>query len=537
MRNRDDEVIGVLGCYEDITERKQVIDALQESEERLRAFFENMHDAAIITDEKGKIIAWNPAAVKIFGIPASRACNLLYHEMFMEVMVPKHRASAKYQPVTQVIHEGVPTGESNSSKPIELEILRWDGSRIIIRHVTFSIPTANGFRLASISTDITEYRNVQEQLRLNEEKFHDIFDLVNDGIHIHEIDPGGMPGKFIEVNKSACDMVKYSREELLSRSPFDLMDGFHNPPLQEVINDLSTTGHTVFESEHRKKDGEIIPVEINTHVVTLQGKKVMVSVARDITERKRVEKALRDSRERFYEMAQLLPQIVFEMDTTFRYTFANKYALEHCGYIDEDLERGLYAYDLIPARLHEQMQKSLNLIKQNIGNPHAEFLLLRKDKTEIPVRIFTSGIFRNGELIGYRGVAVDLTDFKKIEDELTCSRDYFATIFNSVNDAIIIQDPNTGMILDANETACRILGYSKSEFLSSFVQNWDKVGSPYGREDAMKIIMAARTIGPQNFDWYQLCKDGNLIHVKVNVRSVMIGKDERIIMTARVPSD
>jgi PAS domain S-box-containing protein len=142
---------------------------------------------------------------------------------------------------------------------------------------------------------VTEVRLAEDALRESEEKFRGIFDTINDGIQIHEIEPDGKPGKFIEVNDVACRMLQYTREELLGLGPLDIVSGYHSRPFDEIIGELSTTGHAIFETGHRRKDGTIIPVEINAHVVNLQGKRMTVSAIRDITERKRAEVALKES--------------------------------------------------------------------------------------------------------------------------------------------------------------------------------------------------------------------------------------------------
>ncbi|MEI6292064.1 MAG: PAS domain S-box protein [Methanomicrobiales archaeon] len=135
-------------------------------------------------------------------------------------------------------------------------------------------------------------KRAEGALKESEAKFRDIFSTINDGVQIHEIDPDGSPGKFIEINEVTCRMLQYTREELLSRGPLDFVTGYHSRPLKDIIVELSRSGHAIFETEHARKDGTIIPVEINAHVVSIQGKLVIVSVVRDITERKRSEELL-----------------------------------------------------------------------------------------------------------------------------------------------------------------------------------------------------------------------------------------------------
>ena len=147
-----------------------------------------------------------------------------------------------------------------------------------------------------------------DALAESEVKFREIFDTINDGIHIHEIEPDGKPGKFIEVNEVACRMLQYTREELLNHGPLDFVTDYHNRPLNEIVGELSLTGHAIFETEHRRKDGTIIQVEINSHVVNLLGKRVVVGVVRNITERKLNEVALVRVNQKLSVLSQLTRQ-------------------------------------------------------------------------------------------------------------------------------------------------------------------------------------------------------------------------------------
>jgi len=145
---------------------------------------------------------------------------------------------------------------------------------------------------SELTRENDDRKRAEDALKESEAKFRDIFSTINDGVHIHEVKPDGSPGKFIEVNEVACRMLQYTREELLSRGPLDLVSGNHSRPLEDIIGELLRSGHAIFETEHARKDGTLIPVEINAHVVSIQGKRVIVSVVRDITERKRAEELL-----------------------------------------------------------------------------------------------------------------------------------------------------------------------------------------------------------------------------------------------------
>ena len=109
-------------------------------------------------------------------------------------------------------------------------------------------------------------------------------------------------------------MLQYTRGELLEHGPLDFVTGYHNRPLEDIIAEESSTGQAIFETEHRRKDGTTIPVEINAHVSGFHGKKVMVSTIRDITERKRIEEVLRQNRLQLANAMDLAHIVNWEYD-------------------------------------------------------------------------------------------------------------------------------------------------------------------------------------------------------------------------------
>ena len=139
---------------------------------------------------------------------------------------------------------------------------------------------------------VIERKRMEEALREGEERFHEIFNYANDAIHVHEWTEPGVPGRFIDVNEVACRMLGYAREELFRMHPLDISTGYHDPPIEAVLESLKTTGRARFETEHRRKDGTIVPVEINSHLVNEHGKMKIVAVVRDISENKRNTNAL-----------------------------------------------------------------------------------------------------------------------------------------------------------------------------------------------------------------------------------------------------
>jgi PAS domain S-box-containing protein len=256
--------------------------ALEMSRDKFFDLYEFAPIGYLTLTNKALITEVNLTGATLLGVERSRLVNARFRKFIAE------KDSEQWvQYFMNVLNQG-------EKQCCTLMLKRGDGSMFPARlesiRLTGSSEGTSTVRVAL--SDITDIRLAEEALRESEEKFRGIFDTINDGIHIHEIEPDGKPGKFIEANEVACRMLQYTREELLDHGPFDFLTDFHSRPLNEIIRELSTIGHSIFETEHRRKDGTVFLVEINTHVVNLQGKRMAIGVIRDITERKRAKDAL-----------------------------------------------------------------------------------------------------------------------------------------------------------------------------------------------------------------------------------------------------
>ncbi len=137
----------------------------------------------------------------------------------------------------------------------------------------------------------------ERELRQREERYARLFNGGSDAIFVHLMD-GNRPGRFVEVNDVACARLGYAREELLRMSPADIDGGELTDPKREALISLAETGRAVFEMVHVAKSGERIPVEISSRSFEDGGRPCVLSIARDISERKRaeVEKARLETR-------------------------------------------------------------------------------------------------------------------------------------------------------------------------------------------------------------------------------------------------
>jgi PAS domain S-box-containing protein len=278
----DGEFSGYIGSCYDITDRRQAEEALRETRDYLENLLDYANAPIIVWDREFRISRFNHAFENLTGI---RQADVIGKNL--EILFPE---ATKEESLTKIHQTSI--GERWES--VEIPILHSSGETRIVLWNSAAIydPAGNIISTIAQGQDITGRKRAEEALKESEEKFRDIFNNANDGIEIHEVDASGLPGKYIDVNDVGCRMLNYTREELLALSPLDIVSDYHDRPLEEIGNDIITKGSARFETEHRRKDGTIVPVEINAHVIRLRGQDVVVAIVRDITERKRVEDAL-----------------------------------------------------------------------------------------------------------------------------------------------------------------------------------------------------------------------------------------------------
>ncbi len=338
IRGADGSIQSYIAIGRDITGQKRAEAKLRESEEKFRAFFSTSRDCVFITSPDGTFIDFNDAALETLGYDSrEELASVRIKDLYAN---PAERD----RDIRAIVEQGF-------TKDYPLDIRKRDGSIIntLISSVVRKDSKGNIFGFQGTVRDITARKRMEEALKESEEKFRGIFDTINDGLHIHEIEPDYSPGKFIEVNEVACRMLQFTREELLEHGPLDFVTEYHSRPPDEIFRELSSSGNAIFETEHRKKDGTIIPVEIHAHVVSLMGKRVIVSVVRDITERKKAEEALRESQEFLNKIINSISDPIHVKDRQHRIILINDAASRLFDRSREEII-GKTAYELFPAK-------------------------------------------------------------------------------------------------------------------------------------------------------------------------------------------
>ena len=161
----------------------------------------------------------------------------------------------------------------------------------------------------SIIKEISERKKSEIELRESESKYKMLFNNANDAVFVTQLSDEKSYGDFIEVNEIACKRLGYTKEEFLQLSPSAIVSQKNIDDFNINMERLLKEGHVIFDLVHRAKDKKLIPVEINSHLFFYNDKPTVLSIARDITERKQAEEKLRRTSRLLRELATHLQSI------------------------------------------------------------------------------------------------------------------------------------------------------------------------------------------------------------------------------------
>ncbi|MBN2047767.1 MAG: PAS domain S-box protein, partial [Anaerolineaceae bacterium] len=349
-------------------------------------------------------------------------------------------------------------------------------------------------------------------------QYQQLFSHVSDAVFI--VDESG---QFIEANPVACDRYGYTRDELLQMKVADLAAPELRETARERLSSALSQG-TSFEWQHARKDGSIIDVEINTNMIIIDQKKLILSSARDITQRKLAEKQL-------LEQAEAL----IASEEQFRSTFEQAaVGIAHVG-LDGSFLRVNQTFCSITGY---EMNQMLNLTFQELTYPDD----LRKDldylerlsKDEIDTYTIEKRYIRkNGSIVWvqltvskspsvpktqpyYIAIVIDITARKSAEQVLQVNKDDFERLFRQSTIGVAQIDAQTGQILLVNDEYCRMIGYTKTETSSI---NFQQITVPEDLEENLahmeRLIRGEIRSFSMEKRYYH--KDGHIVWVNLTV--------------------
>jgi PAS domain S-box-containing protein len=506
--SRDGEVAAIEGFITDITDRRRTEEALRQSEAKFRLAFKTSPDAINLnrlTD--GMYIDINEGFTQLTGYTREDAIGKTSLDLNIWAD-PRDR---------QRLLEGL-RGEGYVEN-LEARFRRKNGE------VGTGLMSARVLRLEqedlilSVTRDITERKQVEDALRESENRYHQLFDASTDAILVRR-------GEIIaRANPTALRLLRADHpSDLVGKRYVDFVHPDDRQESKERVRKSMRGDWMAPLREHRlvTLDGQVIHVESTGVPISYQGQIDHFGMFRDITERKQAEENLKETEKKYRELAESLPQVIFEVDSQGHLTYLNRIGFEIFSYTPEDFAGGINVLDAFIPEDRERIAHDIMLVIQGQRLGRREYTAVKKDGTRFPVGVHANRVLQGHTAVGVRGILIDLTSIRRTDEE----RKKLESQLQQAQKMEAIGALAGGIAHDFNNILSAIIGYIELAIL-----NDDPQSCVADLHEALRAANRAKELVKQILAFSRQT-DGERMPVKVG----MVVKEAAKFLRATIPA-
>jgi len=481
LHNDAQEVIGILGIYEDITARKEAEISLADSEERLRLALNTSNQAWFDLDIATGHAEVSPEYPGMLGYSNDEFDSSLNH--WMGSLHPEDRQS-----VLDMFEKGLRTSGPES---IEYRRSNKSGEWIWIYTVARIIErdaAGHPVRMVGIQADVTSRIQVEQRLTESEHTYRGIFNTLNEAVYI--LDEQGI---FLDVNEGAVRMYGFPRDHFIGKTPADLSSPGRND-MGDVVEKLGLAFNGTPQSIEFwacRSNGEAFPKEVHLYPGEYFGRRVVIAVAMDITARKQAGAALQKSELRLQQAQTIGGVGVWDWDLKADSLYWSEAAFAMLGYAVDEIRPSFETFrDHVHPDEREMLDRELQATLATGETRDMDFRILRKDGSEGVVHLQGQAEYdAQGHPDHIMGTIQDITRRKQNEEALRTSEERLqqAQVIGEVG--VWDWNPVTGALVWTEETY-NIFGYAMGDVEPSYELFLSHV-HPEDRESLSKAVEAA----------------------------------------------
>ncbi|MDE2346075.1 MAG: PAS domain S-box protein, partial [Gammaproteobacteria bacterium] len=311
--------------------------------------------------------------------------------------------------------------------------------------------------------DQTEYQGAISALQERENVYQALFSTGTNLVLLYRIDAEGRAtGPFMDVNDSACQLLGYSRDELLGITPAVLSE---SKQWRTAGRKLLTESTVSFETSLRSKNYKLLPVEVHARLLMLEGRQTVMLVAHDMSSRKLQADALQDAERQYRAIFENAIEGIYQTTPDGRIISANPALARILGY--NSPEEIIASGPNIASHVYvdsEQRAQLLRRIEQDSQYSDQEFQVFRRDGSTIWVSD-NARVVRDahGKVLYYEGTIQDITSRKRAEEALMKSEEQYRTLVDASQDGVFLSQG--GIFVYVNRSFAHMLGYETEEII------------------------------------------------------------------------
>lgn len=474
------------------------------------ALLDSMDNAMLVLDARGRIVDINPAAERLTAVRAIDAIGQPATAA-LSAVPPLARwldqATEAHQEIALDKGDGLCVCDASSST------LRGRSGRTIGRLV--------------VLRDITGRKRAEQDILSSELKYRTLFETSTDAIFVETLD-----GHVLDCNAAACDMLGYTKEELVGLTVADLVPEEVAKTLPALITAELTTGGAFVEATNRKKDGRVFPVEVSTRLVTVGEQQLAMVCVRDVSARKQIEQQSNERRLYLESVLACAPNAIVTLDAQQHVLDWNQGAEELFGYARQEV-LGRVLDSLVAGPDEQALKEAARLTQQVLaGMPVSPIETIRYRKDGAPVEVILAGapILVHGELAGVVASYRDISRRKRSERALKESESKYRTLVEQSLQGIVIAQGDPARIAFANAAMADIIGYSVEEILSFSPEKiWSGV-YPEDRADFSQQYQERLTTSkaPHHYEIRLTRRDGTPRWAEIFTSSIELGGEPAV---------
>ena len=516
IRDPSGNPLGFVAITKDITERKKAEEELRRSREEYAAVTNLTGDIIVRVDKEGRWTFLNDSACEFWGKPREKLLGAEFADYIHPDDVEKTYAAIQEGIKTKQIMRGVINRQKTSKGWRTVE---WNG-------VAFFDEKGNYAGFQATGRDITERIQMEEALKRSEEKFRNIFESANDCMIYLD-----RSGRILDVNRKALEVFGGSKEEALGkhftklgvfslRKIPTLMDNFARMLAGKKASDVSIC--------IKNKKGQKIYLECSSSLMKTHDKHGgLLVIARDVTERKKAEEALRESEAKYRNLIENARDAIVTFDLKGNVTSVNKVAAEYGLKEGEIVGKNMLKF--VPKKYWPKLLKDLAMIARGKLTEGEIEVITPKGKKVVEYR--SNPLRQGNKIVGLQTIIRDITERKWAEQAIRESQQKFERLFMNNPEAADYLDPNF-RILDVNPRFQELFGYSLDEVRGKHIN--DVIVPKHLRKEAEMLDREAKK-GYAYHDTVRKRKDGTLVPVSISAAPIIV--EGRLVGTVGIYRD
>ena len=424
----------------------------EESRSRLAAIVESSEDAIVGKALEGVITSWNRGAESLYGYSTAEVIG----QHFSIIVPPELRGE-----MTELLER---VGRGESIRRLETVRLTQDGGRREVSLTISPIRDSAGkvIGISTIGRDISDKKRQEAALRESESHYRLLFN--NNPLPLWVYDLKTL--RFLDVNEAAIRHYGYSRAEFLAMTLRDIRPAEDVPGVLASIPTFGAGPAGPATWKHRKKDGTLIDVEIVSDDIAYEGREARLVLAKDITERRRAEEALRVSEERFRDLFENASDIIYTLDLEGNLTSVNRAGENLLGYDSDDLFGKPIRRFVSPA-YRDLMVRMMERKMRGEPMTSYEVEMITRDGTPVTLEVNSRLMYGGDRAAGVQGIARDVTARKRAEEALRANEERFRALLENSADGITVMAAD-GTVTYISPAGERLLGRPQAEVIGHY---------------------------------------------------------------------